>query len=258
MFQKLGLQIYSVRNYMTDEAGIRDTFRRLARIGYTEIQTAGALCCSVEAYRAAMDDNGFTCIGTHCNLPQDVDDIGEYVKFHQTLGTTRAGIGGFFNIDKLEKLMEFIEKVNRLTANLASCGMQFTYHHHAHEFAKLSDGTRIIDYLLRELDPRVGIVLDTYWLQAGGVSITEWLEKLAGRCDVLHLKDFAVTPGSNNSFITECGNGNINFAEVLKVAEQTGVRHLCVEQDTWPLGFDSVDYCMRKSFEHLAQFMDIQ
>ena len=40
MFDKLGIQLYSVRNYMEDEAGVKYTFDRLAKIGYKGIQTS--------------------------------------------------------------------------------------------------------------------------------------------------------------------------------------------------------------------------
>ena len=259
MFNKLGLQIYSVRNYMTDAKSVRETFERLAKIGYSEVQTAGAFPCTVEEYASAAHDNGFTFVGTHYGFPADVNDIEDYVKMHQILGTTNAGVGGAFDMAKDKaKVMPFIEKANTLGENLKKYGMKFTYHHHAFEFARL-EGDRIMDMLVDGLNPETtSFVLDTHWLQKGGVSITEWLEKLAGRCDILHLKDYAVAPGDNNGYITECGSGNINFKEVIKVAEQVGVKHLCVEQDTWPLGFDSVDYCMRKSFEHLSQYLDLK
>lgn len=259
MFNKLGLQIYSVRNYMTDAESIRRTFERLAAIGYSEVQTAGKPNCTTEEYAAAAHDNGFDIIGTHYAFPQDVDNIDDYIEMHRILKTTNAGIGGAHDFAKDKaQFIQFIEKANRLAENLSKHGMKFTYHHHAFEFAKLG-GERIMDILVDGLDPKnVSFVLDTHWLQRGGVSITEWMEKLAGRCDILHLKDYAVKPGENNGYITECGEGNINFKDIIKLAEQIGVKHLCVEQDVWPAGFDSVDYCLKKSFDYLSQFIDIK
>ena len=48
MFDKIGIQLFSVRNHMTDEAGVKYTFDRLAEIGFKEVQTAGAFPCDVE------------------------------------------------------------------------------------------------------------------------------------------------------------------------------------------------------------------
>ena len=256
MFKKLGLQIFSVRNYLTDAESIRKTLERLAAIGYSELQLAGRPRCEINEFMSAVKDNGFEIVGTHHPFPEDVDNIEDYVNEHRIFGTTNAGVGGAFNIAKdMNAAKDFIEKANRLAENLDKYGMKFTYHHHAFEFAKLGND-RIIDVLMKEFDPRIDFVIDTFWLQSACVSITEWMEKLAGRCQIMHLKDGMVKPGENVPCITECGNGNLNFKEIIKVADEIGVKHLCVEQDYWPEGFDSVDYCMRKSYEHLSQFLE--
>ena len=42
-------------------------------------------------------------------------------------------------------------------------------------------------------------------------------------------------------YITEIGNGNINFEAAIKTAIDSGVKYFCVEQDTCPGdSFDSV------------------
>lgn len=255
MYKNLGLQLYSVRNHMEDEAGIKETFRRLAEVGYTEVQTAGTFPISVEKFAQYANDAGIKIIGTHYGFPQDLDNIEDYVNIHKTLGTTNAGVGGGAYGKTKEEVLAYVEKVNVLAEKLSEYGMKFTYHHHSHEFAKVPGGARVIDYMVDGFDKKnVSFVLDTYWLQNAGVGIYDWLEMLAGRVDILHLKDRAVKFGTNDGYITEVGNGNIDFAKVLKVAEATGVKHICVEQDTWPLGFDSID-CVGKSAKYLKELM---
>ncbi|MDR9824700.1 hypothetical protein RCJ22_03655, partial [Vibrio sp. FNV 38] len=110
-------------------------------------------------------------------------------------------------------------------------GMKFTFHHHSREFAKVGNDI-IMDILAREMNPETtSFVLDTCWLQNGAVSVVEWIEKLAGRVDILHLKDRGIPNGSNDGVITELGNGNINFKAVIKAAENAGVKEYCYEQD---------------------------
>ena len=110
---------------------------------------------------------------------------------------------------------------------------------------------KIMDMLMEGLDPqKTSFVLDTYWIQHGGGDIRYWLEKLAGRVDILHLKDMAST--GDGPFITEIGNGNIWWEGVIETAIKTGVKYFVVEQDTCPGDpFDSV----RKSAEYLKKFM---
>jgi sugar phosphate isomerase/epimerase len=157
---------------------------------------------------------------------------------HDLLGTKIMGIGGFFEQTR-EKYDEFIAKANIVAKNIKSRGFKFTYHNHSHEF-RLLDGKTIMDILLEGMDPdNTGFVLDTYWVQHGGGDVRYWIEKLAGRIDILHLKEMG--RNNNGPFITEVGNGNIWWEGVLATAEKAGVKHYVVEQDSWPGDpFDSI------------------
>lgn len=256
MFKNVGLQLYSVRNHMEDLEGIRYTFKRLAEIGYTEIQTAGDFPCTVEEFMDAAKSNGLKVIGTHYSFPGDLNNLDEYIAYHKALETTNAGVGGGASGKSKAELLAYIDSVNALGEKLAEHGMKFTYHHHSHEFGKIG-GTRVIDYLVDGFDKKnVSFVLDTYWLSHAGCDVNLWIEKLAGRVDILHLKDKEVAFGSNDGHITQVGSGNLDFASIIKTAEATGVKHLCVEQDTWPLGFDSID-CVKKSYDYLAKLLGL-
>lgn len=252
MYTKLGLQLYSVRNHMEDEQGVRETFQKLADMGYTQAQTAG-MPCDVHAFADAASKAGIEIIGTHYTFPEDLNNLEEYINFHKILGTTNAGVGGGCAYGTREQIEAFITKVNTLVEKIAPYGMKFTYHHHSYEFAK-SEGRRVIEYLYDGLDARnTSFVMDTYWMQYAGVDINAWLKKFEGRVDILHIKDMAVTPGKNDPFITEIGNGNIDFETVLRTAEDTGVKYICVEQDEWPADSDSLD-SVKKSCDY---FMNI-
>lgn len=90
----------------------------------------------------------------------------------------------------------------------------------------------MLDILRRELDPdNTSFVLDTYWLQYGGVSVTETVSRFAGRLDILHLKDMRIPFGENDPQMTALGGGNLDFPEIIRAAEDAGVTHLCYEQD---------------------------
>ena len=233
MKRELSIQAYTVRDRMTTAEQTADTFKQLASFGFTGIQTAG-FPTTAEDYAAAAKTAGLRIVGTHASFDL-LMDTAEAVRVHNILGTTNAGIGGMPGLWDADcnkaKLDDCIAKANQVGENLSKYGMKFTYHHHAKEFAKIGNET-MMDILVRELDPKTcTFVLDTYWLQHGGVAILEWLEKLAGRVDILHLKDKGIPFGSNDGDITELGNGNINFKEVIRVAEATGVQEYCYEQD---------------------------
>lgn len=61
----------------------------------------------------------------------------------------------------------------------------------------------MMDVLVDGLDPKTtSFVLDTYWVQHGGGDVRAWMEKLAGRIDILHLKDMGM---AGSQYITEIG-----------------------------------------------------
>jgi sugar phosphate isomerase/epimerase len=100
---------------------------------------------------------------------------------------------------------------------------------------KINGNKTAMDYFAELFDPaNVSFVLDTCWVAHGGADIRFWLEKLAGRIDILHLKDieaFHDASGNITQSFTEIGNGNIWWDGVLETAEKVGVKHYVVEQD---------------------------
>ena len=234
MKKTLSIQLWNVRDHMKDAAEMADTFQKLASYGYTGVQTYSAPG-NPEEFAAIAHNAGLEVIGTHTELDV-LQNIDKAVAMHKTLGTTNAGVGNMPNMWSFkltpDDIRKFIDDANQTAEQLAKHGLRFTYHHHALEFAKIDGNMTIMDLFLKELDPKnTAFVLDTYWLQAGGVDIYEWIDKVAGRMDILHLKDFAVPYNTNSHQVTELGAGNIDFKRVVAAAEKAGVTHLCYEQD---------------------------
>ena len=76
MLNKLGIQLYTIRDFMKDEASIDAAFARLAEIGYTEAQTAGCTI-SPESFGALAKKHGIKIVGTHYDwepILNDYDD----------------------------------------------------------------------------------------------------------------------------------------------------------------------------------------
>lgn len=241
MIKKLGVQLYTIRDFMKDEDTIRQSFLKLKALGYDEGQTAGF---GVGAKKLAeiSKETDFAICGTHCDFNELIADPDKAMEEHDLLGTKNIGIGGMPGDARqnLAALEQFVEKANEFGAKINKYGFKFTYHNHSFEFAKL-EGKRIIDVLVDGLDPKTtSFVLDTYWVQHGGGDVRAWMEKLAGRIDILHLKDMGM---AGSQFITEIGNGNLNFDGIVDVAEKIGVKHYVVEQDTCPADpFDSLKF----------------
>ena len=236
MFQKLGLQLFSAREYLSDASLADYTFHRLSQMGYTEAQTAGIpFDCKVFGELAAK--NGIKIIGSHYDYGRIVNSPEETMEIHRTWGTTNVGIGSMpvpprTNLGELKK---FVLEFNRTAELYAKQGFKLTYHNHHFEFVRIDGYKTLMDILVEELDPATtSFVLDTCWIAAGGGDVNVWLEKLAGRIDILHLKDLTIkreADGTLKPQVTEVGKGNLHWDSIMKTAEKIGVKHYVVEQD---------------------------
>ena len=98
-----------------------------------------------------------------------------------------------------------------------------------------------MDILLEKSDPKYfDFELDTYWIQAGGADPVEWIRKVEGRMEVIHLKDMAIL--DNEQVFAEIGEGNLDWPRIFQACRDIGVKWYAVEQDS----------CLRDPFESLA------
>ena len=235
---KIGLQIYTIRAFTGTPEGLKTSFLNLRKVGYTSVQTAGQITDveSAKYYKECADNAEVAICGTHFSWDIINSDLEEAMKIHDILGTKNMGIGSMPAGAKKdeESLLTFIDRVNEIAAQLAKNGFKFTYHNHSFEFKKFG-GKTIMDYLIDGFDKNnVSFVLDTYWVQHGGYDVRKMMERLVGRIDILHLKDMGACGGESGKepYITEIGNGNINFEDIIPLGEKIGVKDFVVEQDT--------------------------
>ena len=253
--KKIGLQLFTVRSHFGTEEEARATFKKLAELGYSEAQTATCYDFAYDKFREMAEDAGIKIVGTHENFSKLTADVELSIENHKKLGTTNMGIGGFKPLCAKE-VEDFIVAANKLADRISKEGMKFTYHNHHQEFVKLDNGRIAMDMLMEGLDPeKTSFVLDTHWVQRGGGDIYEWIEKLSGRIDILHLKDMGVYYDEENTVmpvIKEVGQGNLNWKKILEVADRAGVKHYCVEQDNCPQDFVP---SLKQSADYLKQFI---
>lgn len=244
MINKLGVQAYTFRDAYSAEGANEQTlaiaFKKIKELGYDEIQTAGFGSIGIEKYASLAHEAGLDIVGTHYDFNEMCNDIDEVMRKHkEILNTSIMGIGGMplEARESKEALFNFIDTFNKIGDAIKPYGFKLTYHNHHFEFERIDGNRTMMDYLYEELNPEtVSFCLDTHWVQRGGGNPTTWIEKLAGRIDILHLKDMAIYNNGTDyvPLITEIGNGNIDFDSVINIAEKCGVSYYCVEQDICP------------------------
>ena len=240
---QIGAQFYTVRNQCQTLEDFALTLRKVADIGYKTVQISGTCPYDAEWLREQLAINGLKCVLTHIPVPRLVGETQQVIADHHVFGCENIGMGwwAFNETDTYEK---FMSTFPRVAEEIRAGGRYFMYHNHDQEFQRIG-GQLILEKLAQDISADVmGFTLDTFWVQAGGGDPAQWIEKLAGRVPVIHLKDFAY--GRKMAVV---GEGNINFDRVFTEAEKAGTKFMMVEQDDCN-GEDPIE-CLRRSYEYL-------
>ena len=114
MFNKLGVQLYTIRDYMQDPDFADVAFAKLAEMGYTEAHTAGN-AFDAKLFSDLLAKHGISIIGTHYSFEKILNDPEETMEIHRMWGTTNIGIGAMpFDIrTSLDGLKGFIRDYNK-------------------------------------------------------------------------------------------------------------------------------------------------
>ncbi len=243
---KIGAQLYTTRELCKNLDDFAMTLKKVADIGYTTVQVSGTCAYEADWLKKELDRNGLDCVLTHIPAPRIVGETAKVVAEHEVFGCNHIGLGWYaFNEAVPDQTYAyFLETFVPAAKAIREGGKYFMYHNHDQEFQRLN-GQVILEKLAQEIPADVmGFTLDTFWVQAGGGDPAQWLEKLAGRIPVIHLKDMAY--GRKMATI---GEGNINFARVFEKAEAGGTQFMLVEQDDCN-GEDPIE-CLRRSYLYL-------
>ena len=230
----VGAQLYSIRKFMQSEPYIDATFKAIRAMGYTTCQLSGQNTkIPYQFYADKLQEHGLKCVVTHNSLKDFEENFDELVARHHAWNCRYAGLGAMpaeYHEDA-EGFKCFALKANEIGKKLKDHGIVFVYHNHAFEFTRY-DGTLGMDVLFDNFGDNVQFELDTYWVQAGGANPVKWIRKVNGRMDVAHFKDMAGVNGFNpHCTMVPVGSGNIDWDEVGKACEETGVQFAEVEQD---------------------------
>ena len=242
---RIGAQLFTLREMTQTLGGFAEALKRVADIGYTAVQVSATCPFEAEWLRDELAKNGLRCVLTHTPVPRLTGETAKVIAEHGVFGCPRVGLGwwSWKEEDHMgrEDFRWLFEPVMR---DLRERGKLLMYHNHDQEFRHV-DGKPILQWLAETWPPEeLGFTLDTFWVQAGGGDPAQWLERLAGRIPVIHLKDFAY-----GRKMAPVGEGNLNFDRIFEKAESGGTEWMLVEQDDCN-GEDPLD-CLRRSYAYL-------
>lgn len=251
--QQLGLQLYTVRNEL---AADRDgTLQAIADIGYKQVELMSTVD-GADLAKAAKD-RGLNVTSAFFNWKtivapeeEDAPRIEDVIEAGQEMGLRYLVFGyvGKGYRETADHLRKIADAANAAGEKIQQAGMKLCYHNHAFEFQPLKKDRLGFDVFFERFDPNlVSFEVDVFWVAVGGWDPAEILRRLDGRVSQLHLKD--LKPGTGTIFdeavvpdtaFQEIGDGSIDFAKVIAVAEEIGVEQCHVEQDQSPAPLQSI------------------
>jgi sugar phosphate isomerase/epimerase len=244
--EQIAAQLYTVRDLCQTADGLRDTCRKLRDIGYTAVQVSGIGPIPCEEVAAITADAGLKICVTHLGFDEVLNNPKEVARRHRLYGTTDLGVGCMPREywDSYEGQMTFARKMVEGAKVLADYGLHLAYHNHNFEFTRFPEGVPMEGMTELFMQNGVNLILDLYWIQAGGASPVDWIRKVAGHMNVVHFKDMTtrLEPDKHFPAMAEIGEGNMNWRDIIRACDETGVRWAAVEQDT----------CYRDPIESLA------
>jgi sugar phosphate isomerase/epimerase len=248
----IGLQLYSVRDDMKKDPV--DTLKKLAAMGYTELEHAAYTGAYPDAYpqrkiygyssrefRKIIDDLGMKMPTSHVvfsmahwdSAKNDMKDVWKNVVEDALILGQKYIISPWFDADKtkLEEVKKGIDIYNKVGMATAKQGLRFGFHNHHQEFTQKFDGEYLYDIMLNTLDLKyVCQQLDICNMSIADVDPMRWLRKFPKHFELMHVKDRDKTKPES----TLLGDGALKMGEILEFARKnTKVKYWVLEQESY-------------------------
>ena len=175
-----GIQLYTMREKMTNQADARSVLRFLGKIGYTEVETAGHYGWTPQQFKSELRSAGLRAVAGH-DGPGFPATSGwetgyrETLAYAKELGQKFTGFAWFPSTPEFpyssENTWHELAKVLNTAGKIArdEYGLTFFYHNHDFEFLNRFGGRYAYDILQAETDRKyVKFELDLFWITEGG------------------------------------------------------------------------------------------
>ncbi|KGH45503.1 hypothetical protein IN07_17650 [Modestobacter caceresii] len=236
---KISIQLYTFADYIGDDAGSQarheEVLRRLAEMGYRNVEPYTLSGWTAEEYAALLDEYGLKASARHVDVgsPANPTDIEQIIADNRVLGIKYFGSGSTAGapwIGELETEADWIAYAEYLDAvgeQARQAGQTLFIHNHDFEFSTVFGDRTAFDILMQHTQKKnVVSQLDLYWVAFAGLDPVDVIEEYGKRIKLLHVKD--LNPALDNR-IEIVGRGSLDFPAIFAAAQH--VRYYVVEHD---------------------------
>lgn len=247
---KIAAQVYSVREEA--ERDLKGTLKSLKEMGYDGVEFAGLYDHAAVDIRKLMDSIGLVSPSAHVPITAFEKDMIDTIKAYRVLGCRYIGIPSlpreaFYGGEKHEETMQTLRLISD---KLKVWNQILMYHNHSFEFEKTDKGNYLLDNFYATLSPdEIKTEFDTCWIKVAGEDPVAYLKAYAGRCPVVHMKDFKRE--ADKVVLVALGDGEMDIQAVADQAIRSGTDWLVIEQDNHTYGSPMEN--MAKSLDYLRK-----
>jgi sugar phosphate isomerase/epimerase len=222
-----GAELYTVRAEMAQD--FEGTLRRVAGLGYTQVEFVGLFGHEPNAVHALLDQLHLKVVGSQVDWKRLRDDPARLIAETKALGSPYIIYAWMPPEERatLAQWKKWIAHFNAVARMARAKGVRFAYHNHDFEFQAI-DGVRPIDLLMTGLDPKfVDFEIDLYWMTLGGGDPVDYFVRFPGRFPLAHVKDMSRA----GTEMVDAGDGRINFPRIFATSKLAGLKYRLVEDD---------------------------
>ncbi len=223
---QVGLQLYTLRDECARD--LEGVLRAVAEIGYDGVELFDLHGHDAGQVRAWLDELGLVAAGRHAGLNALDTQLPALAEELRTLGCERIALSWIDPPASSDAARAIVARIGGIAREVSDHGLSFGFHNHWAELAELDDADTLLDKLRALPAELLWLELDLGWVWEAGADPVAELERTAGRCPLVHVKDFRAR-GSR----VDCpvGEGDVGYDRVLPVAVRAGAEWLVVEQD---------------------------
>lgn len=226
---QLGAQLWALRSVINDERSLAATLQVLARNNFSFIEPAGFNLAAqtfqgidFKLLEQEAKKYGLTmpCVHVEINTKNARAIADCFANSNlRYIVLPKLNVTGRY----VEEYLFFSEELNRIASILKPYNLKLAFHNHIAELINDS-GFIPYDILLENTTDNIVFEMDLGWINAAGLSPTNYFQKYPGRFALWHLRDI----DKNHQTVTP-GEGEVNFAAALSHPERSGLEFAVIE-----------------------------
>ena len=227
---RVSFQLYSARKFPPLDSQLAT----LSKLGFKNVEPYGGLFQNPDELKAGLKKYNLATPTAHVGIERFRADPEAVAKIAKDFGIQLVivpAVGPEERTQTAEGWTKLGKELSGYQKALAKHGIDFAWHNHSFEFAKLADGTYPLDHMFAAA-PGLKWQADIGWIQWAGEDPGAWIKKYSDRVAALHIKDLAPkgeNPAEDGQ--ADVGHGVLDWKKLMPSIKAPGVKYLVLEHD---------------------------